>query len=83
MIEAVVPEEFHRSASEVDDGRQFCGHQIPQDHVRTLEMGFTEEQLKDIGEHDDAGLEDPEVLARHEDGVARGLDARGYQGAGP
>ena len=82
MIEAVAPEEFliEAQAKSMMDAK-FCGHQTRKTMSELLEMGFTEEQLKDIGEHDDVSLEtDPEVLARHEDiGVARGFDARGYQ----
>ena len=82
MIEAVAPEEFliEAQAKSMMDAK-FCGHQTRKTMSELLEMGFTEEQLKNIGEHDDVSLEtDPEVLARHEDiGVARGFDARGYQ----
>ena len=82
MIEAVAPEEFliEAQAKSLDDAK-FCGHQTRKTMSELLEMGFTEEQLKNIGEHDDVSLEtDPEVLARHEDiGMARGFDARGYQ----
>ena len=82
MIEAIAPEEFliEAQAKSMMDAK-FCGHQSRKTMSELLEMGFTEEQLKNIGDHDDVSLEtDPEVLARHEDiGVARGFDARGYQ----
>ena len=82
MIEAIAPEEYliEAQAKSMMDAK-FCGHQTRKTMSELLEMGFTEEQLKNIGEHDDVSLEtDPEVLARHEDiGVARGFDARGYQ----
>ena len=81
MIEAVAPEEFliEAQAKSMMDAK-FCGHQTRKT-MSELEMGFTEEQLKNIGEHDDVSFEtDPEVLARHEDiENARGFDARGYQ----
>ena len=82
MIEAVAPEEFliEAQAKSMMDAK-FCGHQTRKTMSELLDMGFTEEQLKDIGSHDDVSLEtDPEVLARHEDiGISRGYDARGYQ----
>jgi hypothetical protein len=82
MIEAVAPEEFliEAQAKSMMDAK-FCAHQTRKTMSELLDMGFTHEQLKDIGEHEDVSLEtDPEVLARHEDiGVARGFDARGYQ----
>ena len=59
MIEAVAPEEFliEAQAKSMMDAK-FCGHQTRKTMSELLEMGFTEEQLKDIGEHDDVSLRD-------------------------
>lgn len=82
VVETVAPEEFliEAQAKSLEDAK-FVGHQTRKTMSELLEMGFTEEQLKDIGQHEDVSLEtDPEVLARHENiGTARGFDARGYQ----
>ena len=82
MVEAIAPEEFliEAQAKSMMDAK-FCAHQTRKTMSELLEMGFTQEQLADIGSHEDVSMEtDPEILARHEDiGVARGFDARGYQ----
>lgn len=82
MIEPIAPEDFliEENARSMMDSK-FCGHQTRKTLTELREMGFTDEQLDTIGEHNDVTIEnDPEVLARHEDmGVSRGYDSKGYQ----
>ena len=82
MIEAIAPEDFliEENARSMMDSK-FCGHQTRKTLSELREMGFTDEQLEGIGEHNDVTIEnDPEVLARHENmGVSRGFDSKGYQ----
>lgn len=82
IIEPIAPEEFliEAQAKSMMDAK-FCAHQTRKTLSELREMGFTEEQISKVGNHEDVDLEtSPEVLARHEDiGVARGFDAHGYQ----
>lgn len=81
-IESIPPEEFiiepqARGLDEVN----FCAHRTRKTISELREMGFDDDKIDDIGNHDDIELDtDPEVLARHEDiGSDRGFNAHGYQ----
>ena len=60
---------------------KFCAHQTRKTLSELRDMGFTDEQLDEIGDHEHVDLDtSPEVLARHEDlNITKGLDAQGYQ----
>ena len=83
-IENIAPEEFliePQAKSLHCEDINFCGHRTRKTLSELREMGFDEDLIAKIGEHDDVEYEtDPEVLARH-DGTSptRGLDPSGYQ----
>ena len=81
-IESIPPEEFiiEPQARNLDDVN-FCAHRTRKTISELREMGFDDDKIDDIGNHDDLELDtDPEVLARHEDiGSDRGFNAHGYQ----
>ena len=60
---------------------KFCAHQTRKTLSELRDMGFTDEQLDKIGDHEHVDLDtSPEVLARHDDlNITKGLDAQGYQ----
>ena len=82
VIEPVAPEEFliEQQAKSMMDAK-FCAHQTRKTLSELRDMGFTDEQLDKIGDHEHVDLDtSPEVLARHEDlNITKGLDAQGYQ----
>ncbi|MDC2981504.1 hypothetical protein OA007_02225 [SAR116 cluster bacterium] len=82
VIEPVAPEEFliEQQAKSMMDAK-FCAHQTRKTLSELREMGFTDEQLDNIGDHEHVDLDtSPEVLARHDDlNITKGLDAQGYQ----
>ena len=82
VIEPVAPEEFliEQQAKSIMDAK-FCAHQTRKTLSELREMGFTDEQLDRIGDHEHVDLDtSPEVLARHDDlNITKGLDAQGYQ----
>lgn len=82
VIEAVAPEEFiiEANAKSMMDAK-FCAHQTRKTISELRDMGFTEDQIADIGDHEDVTRDtDPEVLARHENiTTARGFDGKAYQ----
>ena len=66
MIEPIAPEDFliEENARSMMDSK-FCAHQTRKTLSELREMGFTDDQLDSIGEHNDVTIEnDPEVLAR-------------------
>ena len=82
VIEPVAPEEIlieHQAKSMMD--AKFCAHQTRKTLSELRDMGFTDEQLDKIGDHEHVDLDtSPEVLARHDDlNITKGLDAQGYQ----
>ena len=59
---------------------KFCAHQTRKTLSELRDMGFSEEQLENIGDHEHVDMDtSPEVLARHDDINVKGLDAQGYQ----
>ena len=82
IIEPVAPEEFliEQQAKSMMDAK-FCAHQTRKTLSELRDMGFTDEQLDKIGDHEHVDLDtSPEVLARHDDlNITKGLDAQGYQ----
>ena len=82
VIEPVAPEEFliEQQAKSMMDAK-FCAHQTRKTLSELRDMGFTDEQLDKIGDHEHVDLDtSPEVLARHDDlNITKGLDAQGYQ----
>ena len=82
IIEPVAPEEFlieQQSKSMMD--AKFCAHQTRKTLSELRDMGFTEKQIDEIGQHEHVDLDtSPEVLARHDDlNITKGIDAHGYQ----
>ena len=81
-IESIPPEEFiiEPQARNLDD-TNFCAHRTRKTITELREMGFDEDKIYKIGDHEDIELDtDPEVLARHEDiGSDRGFNSKGYQ----
>jgi hypothetical protein len=82
IIEPVAPEEFliEQQAKSMMDAK-FCAHQTRKTLSELRDMGFSEKQLANIGDHEHVDLDtSPEVLARHDDlNITKGLDAQGYQ----
>ena len=82
IIEPVAPEEFliEQQAKSMMDAK-FCAHQTRKTLSELREMGFSDEQLDNIGDHEHVDMDtSPEVLARHDDlNITKGLDAQGYQ----
>ena len=82
VIENVAPEEFliEPQARDLDDVL-FCAHRSTKTISELRQMGYDEELIDKIGDHEDTEMEtDPEVLARHEEiGSDRGFNAFGYQ----
>ena len=82
VIENVAPEEFLISpqAKSLDDVL-FCAHRTSMTISELRAMGYDDDTIGKIGEHDDVDMEtDPEVLSRHEEiGSDRGFNAGGYQ----
>jgi hypothetical protein len=83
-VEAIAPEEFviepqAKSLSMTDIN--FCAHRMRKTITELRQMGYDEEVIANIGDHEDVEREtDPEVLARHEDvGADRGFNADNYQ----
>ena len=81
-IESIPPEEFiiEPQARNLED-TNFCAHRTRKTISELREMGFDEDKIDKIGDHEDIELDtDPEVLARHEDiGSDRGFSSKGYQ----
>ena len=83
-IENIAPEEFliePQAKSLHCEDINFCGHRTRKTLSELRAMGFDEDVIANIGDHDDVDFEtDPEVLARH-DGISptRGLNNTGYQ----
>ena len=72
----------HRTTKHVNlDDANLCAHRTRKTISELREMGFDEEKIDKIGDHEDIELDtDPEVLARHEDiGSDRGFSSKGYQ----
>jgi hypothetical protein len=81
-IEAVAPEEFLIAPQAKDlDSVNFCAHRTTMTISELRELGYDEELISKIGDHEDVDMEtDPEVLSRHEEvGSDRGFNANGYQ----
>lgn len=83
-IEPVAPEEFiiEAQAKALDfDLINFCAQRTIKTISELRDMGFDEEILSNIGDHEDVEMESsPEILARHEGaGASRGFNAGGYQ----
>jgi len=82
VIEAVAPEEFLIAPQAKDlDSVNFCAHRTTMTISELRELGYDEELISKIGDHEDVDMEtDPEVLSRHEEvGSDRGFNANGYQ----
>lgn len=83
-VESVAPEDFiiEPQAKSLDMADiNFCAYRTQKTITELRQMGFDEETILNIGDHDDVEKEtDPEVLARHEDvGADRGYNANDYQ----
>ena len=82
VVETVAPEEFliEPQAKSLDDVL-FCAHRTSMTISELRAMGYDDEIISKIGEHEDVDMEtDPEVLSRHEEvGSDRGFNATGYQ----
>ena len=80
-IESIPPEEFIIEPQSVLMRRDYCAHRTRKTISELRSMGFSEDKIADIGDHEDIELDtDPEVLARHEDiGSDRGFSSKGYQ----
>ena len=82
MIEVIPPEQLMVEAQckSLEDS-EFVAHRTPKTLTELREMGFDEDKIAEIGDHEDIEMEtDPEVLARHEDITsARTNNAHGYQ----
>lgn len=82
VVESVAPEEFliEPQAKSLDDVL-FCAHRTSMTISELRAMGYDDEIISKIGEHEDVDMEtDPEVLSRHEEvGSDRGFNATGYQ----
>ena len=82
MIEVIPPEQLlvEAQCKSLEDS-QFVAHRTPKTLTELREMGFDEDKIAEIGDHEDIEMEtDPEVLARHEDITsARTNNAHGYQ----
>ena len=82
IIEAVAPEEFLIEPQSKDlDSVSFCAHRTTKTISELREMGYDEDIISKIGDHEDVDMEtDPEVLSRHEEiGSDRGFNTKGYQ----
>ena len=82
IIEAVAPEEFLIEPQSKDlESVSFCAHRTTKTISELREMGYDEEIISKIGDHEDVDMEtDPEVLSRHEEiGSDRGFNTKGYQ----
>jgi len=82
VIEAVAPEEFLIAPQAKDlSSVNFCAHRTTMTISELRELGYDEELISKIGDHEDVDMEtDPEVLSRHEEvGSDRGFNANGYQ----
>jgi len=83
VIENVAPEEFliePQAKGDLDDVL-FCAHRSTKTITELRQMGYDEDKIDEIGDHEDTEMEtDPELLARHEEvGSDRGFGAAGYQ----
>jgi hypothetical protein len=82
VVESVAPEEFliEPQAKSLDDVL-FCAHRTSMTISELRAMGYDDEIISKIGEHEDVDMEtDPEILSRHEEvGSDRGFNATGYQ----
>lgn len=81
-IESIPPEEFIIEPQARDlQSVNFVAHRSRKTISELRQMGFADDKINNIGDHEDIDLEtDPEVLARHEDiGSDRGFNAHGYQ----
>ena len=82
MIETIPPEQFLvEEQCRSLEMSNFVAHRTTKTLTELREMGFDEEKIANIGEHEDLELEtDPEMLARHEDiTTSRNLKTKGYQ----
>ena len=82
IIEAVAPEEFLIEPQSKDlESVSFCAHRTTKTISDLREMGYDEDIISKIGDHEDVDMEtDPEVLSRHEEiGSDRGFNTKGYQ----
>ena len=82
IIEAVAPEEFLIEPQSKDlESVSFCAHRTTKTISELREMGYDEDIISKIGDHEDVDMEtDPEVLSRHEEiGSDRGFNTKGYQ----
>lgn len=83
-IDSIAPEEFliePQAKSLNHDFINFCAQRTVKTISELREMGYEEDVIGKIGDHEDVEFEsDPEVLARHEGaGASRGFNAGGYQ----
>jgi hypothetical protein len=82
IIENIAPEEFliESQAKSLEDVG-FCAHRTKKTLSELRQLGYDEDKIEKIGEHNDVDLEtDPEVLSRFENtGNGRGFSNEGYQ----
>ena len=82
MIEVIPPEQFLvEEQCRSLEMSNFVAHRTTKTLTELREMGFDEEKIAAIGDHEDLELEtDPEMLARHEDmTTSRNAKTKGYQ----
>ena len=83
-VEPIAPEEFlieSQAKSLNFDEINFCSQRSIKTITELREMGFDEELIDNIGDHEEIDHEaNPEILARHEGaGASRGFETGGYQ----
>ena len=82
VIENIAPEEFliEAQAKSLDDVG-FCAHRTKKTLSELRQLGYDEDKIEKIGEHNDVDMEtDPEVLARFENtGNGRAFSSDDYQ----
>jgi len=83
-VEPIAPEEFlieSQAKSLNFDEINFCSQRSIKTITELREMGFDEELIANIGDHEEIDHEaNPEILARHEGaGASRGFETGGYQ----
>ena len=81
MIEVIPPEQLLvEEQCRSLDMSNFVAHRTTKTLSELREMGFDEEKIAAIGDHEDLELEtDPEMLARHEDMTTSRAKTKGYQ----
>ena len=82
MIEVIPPEQLLvEEQCRSLEMSNFVAHRTTKTLSELREMGFDEDKIAEIGDHEDLELEtDPEVLARHEDmTTSRNAKTKGYQ----